>query len=313
MEATPPARQTQAPHPRAQDITFGVEVECFLPRGAVQVGGHHAGRELGGEFPPGWNAQRDGSLSTRLPNYEGVEVVSPVLRGRQGLEEVKVVAELLGRMNARVNPTCGFHVHVGVVSAAGNDYDEVADWVRRLLNLTAHHEMAFYGATGSRRRQNSRYCASLRQGTWGRKKEVLKKKMTAEALRLEAAGVDRYQLLNVQNVFGATRTVEFRAFSGTVEALKMTAYVQMALAAATRALERDTTFDAPVTGYAGTSAAGAMKRFFYLMGWTRGRKDYYKPTCTVEGWVDDMGALRPVKRELMRLARKFDASLPAGR
>jgi hypothetical protein len=166
-------RQTQAPHPRAQDITFGVEVECFLPRGAVQVGYHHAGRELGGEFPAGWNAQSDGSLSTRLPGYEGVEVVSPVLRGRYGLEEVKVVAALLGRMNARVNPTCGFHVHVGVASAAGNDYDEVADWVRRLLNLTAHHDlpagrqagMAFYAAAGTRRRQNGHYCASLKQGS----------------------------------------------------------------------------------------------------------------------------------------------------
>jgi len=28
----------------------------------------------------------------------------------------------------------------------------------------------------------------------------------------------------------------------------------------------------------------------------------------VEGWLDDLEALRPVKRELMRLARKFDAA-----
>jgi len=301
------ARQRQVPSQKAQELTFGVEIECFLPRGAVEVGGYHAGRDLGGQFPAGWNAQRDGSLHTRLRGYEGVEIVSPVLRGREGLEEVKKVAELLKRMDARVNPTCGFHVHVGVASAAGNDYDEVADWVRRLINLTAHHETAFYGAAGTRRRQNNHYCASLKAGAWADKKHTLKEKMTAERLRLEAAGIGRYQLLNVQNVFGRTRTVEFRVFSGTVEALKMAAYIQMALAAATRALERDPAFDAPVTTYAGTSAAGAMKRFFYLMGWTRGRKDYYKPECVVEGWVDDLDNLPAVKRELMRLARKFDA------
>ena len=86
----------------------------------------------------------------------------------------------------------------------------------------------------------------------------------------------------------------------------MSAYVQMALAAATRALDRDASFDAPRAAYAGGGAAGAMRRFMYLMGWTKGRKDYYKPVCTVEGWIDDLAALRLVKRELMRLARKFD-------
>jgi len=50
-----------------------------------------------------------------------------------------------------------------------------------------------------------------------------------------------------------------------------------------------------------------MKRFFYLVGWTRGRKDYQKPVCLAEGWVDGMDALKAAKRELMRLARKYDA------
>ena len=38
-----------------------------------------------------------------------------------------------------------------------------------------------------------------------------------------------------------------------------------------------------------------MKRFFYLVGWTRGRKDYQKPVCLAEGWVDGMDALKAAR------------------
>jgi len=88
----------------------------------------------------------------------------------------------------------------------------------------------------------------------------------------------------------------------------MEAYLTMCLAAATRALDRDTSFDAPRANYAGNGAAGAMKRFFYLMGWTKGRKDYYLPECTVEGWIGELADLSKIKRELARLARKFDGN-----
>jgi hypothetical protein len=159
-----------------------------------------------------------------------------------------------------------FHVHVGAKSAAGEDYNKVADWVRRLLLLTAHHEMALYGASGTRRRYNGRYCASLRQGRWAQKKESLKKRdMTADELRLSSSGIDRYQLLNVQNLFGTKQTVEFRVFSGTMESLKMIAWVQMCLALATRALDHTAEFEGVNARYASNGARGAMKRFFYLM------------------------------------------------
>jgi hypothetical protein len=77
-------------------------------------------------------------------------------------------------------------------------------------------------------------------------------------------------------------------------------------------LARNTSFEAPTTTYADTTTAvGAMKRFFYLAGWTRGRKDYYKPVCTAEGWVDAMDDLDATKRELMRLAKKYDGERAA--
>jgi hypothetical protein len=302
-------RQVQVKNPKAEELTFGIEVECFVPRGCMRVGARHAGIEIGGEWPVGWQAESDGSLSSTVPNYMPVELVSPILKGADGIAQIRKVGELLARLDARVNTTCGFHVHVGAKSAAGDDYNKVADWVRRLLLLTAHHEMALYGAAGTRRRYNGRYCASLRQGRWAQKKDSLKKRdMTAEELRLSSSGIDRYQLLNVQNLFGAKQTVEFRVFSGTMESLKMIAWVQMCLALATRALDHTAEFEGANARYASNGARGAMKRFYYLMGWTRGRKDWYLPTCQVEGWVADLNDLKPVKKELMRLAKKFDAS-----
>ena len=301
------ARQAHEANPKAAEITFGIEIECLLPTGAVRVGGYHQGIELGGRFPAGWNAQRDGSLGTRRRRYQGVEIVSPVLRGREGLDQVRLVAKLLRAMGAKVNGTCGFHVHVGATSAAGANFDEVADWVRRLINTTAQHERAFYGASGTRRREEGRYCRSLKD-FWSGKKAKLRKKLKASDLRAEAAGVSRYQALNLVPLFRSQRTVEFRCFSGTTSGRKMTAWIQMALAVATLACERNTAFDAPTTRYADTTTAvGAMKRFFYLAGWTRGRKDYYKPVCLAEGWLDEMTKLTATKRELMRLARKYDA------
>lgn len=301
-------QQAHEANQKAAEITFGVEIECFLPRGAVRIGAYHRGIELGGRFPAGWNAQGDGSLHTSLTNYEGVEIVSPVIKGQAGLDQVRQVAALLEEMNAKVNKTCGFHVHLGAVSVAGDDFDEVADWVRRLVNTTAHHEKAFYGASGTKARERGTYCQSLKS-VWGRKREVLERKMKAEDLRLEAAGLSRYQALNLVPLFGPRRTVEFRCFSGTTNGAKMVAWIQMALAVATLALERNTRFDAPQTGYADTTTAvGAMRRFFYLAGWTRGRKDYNKPVCVAEGWTDDMAGLDAAKRELMRLAKKYDAA-----
>lgn len=299
-------RQNHAANPKAAEITFGIEIECLLPRGAVQAGGYHAGIELGGRFPAGWNAQRDGSLQTTIRNYEGVEIVSPILRGREGLEQVRLVAALLEEMGAKVNKTCGFHCHIGAASVAGENFDEVADWVRKLINVTAQHEQALYGAAGTRSREMGSYCRSIKS-TWGGKKDRLKKKIKAEDLRMEAAGVSRYQSLNLVPLFGRNRTVEYRCFSGTTSGLKMTSWIQMALALATLAQTRNTSFDAPTTGYADTTtAAGAMKRFFYMVGWTRGRKDYNRDTCVAEGWLDEMAALETTKKELTRLARKYD-------
>ncbi len=70
-------------------------------------------------FPQGWTAERDGSLHTSRRGYVAVEIVSPILKGRAGIEQIKQMAEVLRQVGAAVNPTCGMHIHVGARSVAG--------------------------------------------------------------------------------------------------------------------------------------------------------------------------------------------------
>jgi len=153
----------------ADEITFGIEIECFVPvRWAEQIGlqrgNYHAGRMLPSSiFPYGWNCQADGSLSINDYTMMAVEIVSPVLRGIEGLRQVAKVAEVLTNAGAKVNSTCGVHVHVGAQSILGDSIsssNKVAEWVRRLLNLTSGQETALFAIGGNPERMHSRYCRS---------------------------------------------------------------------------------------------------------------------------------------------------------
>jgi hypothetical protein len=56
----------------------------------------------------GWKITDDGSIN----GNDTVELVSPILSGPAGLEEVAKVVKLMAAAGGKVNKTCGFHVHV---------------------------------------------------------------------------------------------------------------------------------------------------------------------------------------------------------
>jgi len=106
--------QTQRTSRNAESYTWGCEIECFLPQGKVQelgisIGSYHYGHPLPAPFPQGWTAERDGSLHTDRRGYVAVEIVSPILQGRAGIEQVKQVASILRSLEATVNHTTGMH------------------------------------------------------------------------------------------------------------------------------------------------------------------------------------------------------------
>lgn len=91
---------------KSSQLTFGIEIECYISLAhfsQAEVGQYHSGNEIAG-FPKGWNAQTDGSIRPYAPfGFVGVEIVSPVLKGKKGLTEVVAVVDWLNSVGAKVS------------------------------------------------------------------------------------------------------------------------------------------------------------------------------------------------------------------
>jgi hypothetical protein len=316
-------KQSQVASSKAETYTWGVEIECLLPQDAINdlgisIGAYHHGHPLPSPFPQGWTAERDGSLRTERRGYVPIEIVSPVLRGRAGIEQVKQVAQTLKNLGALVNPSCGFHCHVGLESVPGSQFTDVAEWVAKLLYQTAMHETALYASTGTHRRENGGYARSIKlQKATADKVRRAPDARKQEALQDAVFGLARYHTLNLTNLFTRKATVEYRWAAGTVEGLKMVGHICTCLALAERATE-STRMDwdalaSERTYHVRGRGLRELNRFFYLAGWTIGRRNVGEPQVEMAGWIADLADLKAVKVELKRLARKYDRASEAGR
>jgi hypothetical protein len=205
------------------------------------------------------------------------------------------VCAWLRQIGAKVNPSCGLHVHVGWTG------DEAA--LARLVFLAANHEKAFYAATGTKRRERGAYCQPVRSSPDYQARFV-------QGTNRPIMG--RYYLLNLQNLNPASRkrTVEFRCFSATTNFHKISGYVRMCLGLVQKAhdTKRITQWanKTPVaTSPISRSGEGQteLNRLFYALGWTKGR------SAQVFGDLapSELPSLKATKRQLMRLAKQYDA------
>lgn len=120
--------------------TFGVEIECVHANRDELVS---AGRENGVDIhSEGYNhidnkkyfkIVYDGSVGGDVdPN----EVVSPVLCGNvRGLATLKKATKALESVGAKVNRTCGLHVHIGVEKLTGEQYVNIFKNYQKLERL----------------------------------------------------------------------------------------------------------------------------------------------------------------------------------
>jgi hypothetical protein len=268
----------------ASEITFGIEIETTIPRGALIVGTYQTGAMVVGL--PGWVAKYDGSIRSGR-GRTGCEFVSPVLKGADGIRQVKAAIEFIKSIDGRVNASCGVHVHVGF-----DKTDRVAN--ERLLTLVANFEKAIYATTGTRNREQGNYCQPLtRYGSF-------------EAA-LPAARGNRYHVLNVAT---PKPTVEFRAFSASLDEKKIVGWIMLSVGMVERALKaaRATNWTAkPVSPTSPIARKGegqtALTRLFYQLGWIKGRQSH--TFGDVAG--ADAAELKTVKRAMMKMARKYDA------
>lgn len=231
------------------DFTFGVEIECIMEPGMnrhrlaqlLTEAGIEAFVSGYGHTTPGgerWKLTTDGSIRTRGRGnrYErGVELVSPILQGEEGIETISRVCKVLNDNDLRVNATCGLHVHVGAKNRP-------VSWIQNIMRMYHEHEIAIDTMVApSRRASVSDYCYTTGWSD-GMAAATTLSGLRAEysmsrpmALRRRGSRFRKINLESLERHRATGGTVEFRQHHGTTNAAKIEHWVRFVLAIAERA------------------------------------------------------------------------------
>ncbi len=184
-------------------FAFGVEIECFVNRGAIRTAAERTGMTYEYE---GYNHNdghsyfkfvRDGSLQGMA---DPIECVSPVLAGTDGKRTLKNACKTLNTAGANVNQTCGLHVHVSVKKMTAKQYCNVFVNYAMLENLID----SFMAPS----RRNNGYAKSL-----ANRRCSLMSATSINGVQ-SALNRDRYHKVNPMS-YDRHRTIEFRQHAGT--------------------------------------------------------------------------------------------------
>lgn len=209
--------------------TFGVEIEVigldrrtFVSQCAAEginmydVNGYTHGSQYT------WKIVSDSSLGVN-----GREIVSPPLKGEEGLEEMSKVMRIARECGATVNTSCGFHVHHGCA-------DYTPEQAAGVLLWYAKYEPVIDALVAPSRRQGNFYCASLRKShdlingiQWvldGAARNRTTEQFSAWFSQSANTGNGRYHKVNLASWMNYG-TIEFRQHQGTLNGDKAKAWV----------------------------------------------------------------------------------------
>lgn len=199
------------------DRTFGVEIEAYnvnktsLKNTLNELGINIVEEYYNHDTRGHWKIVRDASIS----GHNACEIVSPVLKGADGLEQLKKVCIALNKIGAKINKSCGLHIHLGV-----SDYD--TDNFKNLLKSYINVENEVDKMMPATRRGNTnKYCRSMKMN----KTAILMKRKIDEATGIENLADSvfsggRYFKVNIQ-CYRRQKTIEFRQHSGSVQYSKI--------------------------------------------------------------------------------------------
>lgn len=183
-----------------------------------------------------WARSGNTQWETKTDSSCGFEITTPPFRlNEQGhYPQLREVCRELESYGARVNTSCGLHVHVEF-----ND----ADWVglQRLVWLWVRYEPFFYECIPANRSSNA-YCRPLRAGrqAWSNRlrghAEYLVTSRTQSQFEQFGREVARYSGLNILPWWQHGR-VEFRLHSGTINYDKIRAWAMLMASVVQRAVE----------------------------------------------------------------------------
>ena len=194
-------------------ITFGVEIECYnVIRTNLIEKGTRKGLSVRSE---GYNHSDNQHYykivsDSSLQGNDTNEVVSPILQGNDGLNSLQRLCEALSEIDAKVNKSCGLHVHIGAASMSDEMYCRL---VRNYQKLEAIIDTFM---PLSRRGNNSRWCHSLQGIDFS---HCTTKRQIAAAMNY-----DRYFKVNAMS-YDRHQTIEFRQHSGTTDYEKISNWI----------------------------------------------------------------------------------------
>jgi hypothetical protein len=162
-----------------------------------------------------WKVVTDSSLN----GSRGFEVVSPPLSGADGAIQLQKVCQVLNDANAKVDRSCGLHVHHDA-----NDFDRQG--MKNVLAFYAKFEKAIdWLMPKSRRGDTAFYSRTMVAfGSVERSVRTIHNAPGNAWSQFNNAAARRYHKVNLES-FTRHGTIEFRQHSGTVDYKKIIAWV----------------------------------------------------------------------------------------
>ena len=233
---------------------FGIEIEMtgltrsaaariiagYFGTQATHVGGAYDAYTIRDEQNRQWKVVRDTSIRCRDSRKReasrdyAVEFVSPICK----YEDIPVVQELVRKLRtggARVNDSCGIHVHVDASA-------HTPQTLRNIVNIMAAKEDLLYKALQVKvnrenycRKADTRFLEELNHKRPKTMDEVEELWYNGMGGRYSHYDDSRYHALNLHSVF-SKGTIEFRLFNSTLHAGEVKSYIQLCLAISHQAL-----------------------------------------------------------------------------
>lgn len=185
-----------------------------------------------------WKVVKDGSVNSQ--GGESNELVSPPLK-YEDMESLQELVRKLRRAGAKVDSSCGIHVHVDL-------QNYTAKSLKNLVKYYAKYEHMFYKACNVLPNRAGHFAKPLTS----KHPQMIEKIGSAKSIQdikelwygydkqgLNKYDDSRYAGLNLHNIWykgWMSGTVEFRLFNSTLHAGEIRTYVILALAISAKAL-----------------------------------------------------------------------------
>lgn len=204
--------------PRAFDKQFGVEFECYnvtretLRRKLTATGINCNEASRSTRSTGYWKITNDSSIR----GTNGFELVSPILQGEAGLAELMKVCIVLNQCGAKVNRSCGTHIHINARNFS------LEQWKRIYINYARLESVIDGWMANSRRSDSNTYCKGF-----GRVESFERRMNEATSLDNIARHVltGRYWKVNPQS-YSVHNTCEFRQHAGTTNYIKIASWIR---------------------------------------------------------------------------------------